>query len=71
MLNAHTWKAELRAVPRVIRKTATNIALEAAPGRGIFTDVRKIHDIDKINSKHLYMWQIAQEDANYFQTLRD
>jgi len=52
MLNAHTWKAELRAVPLGIRKTATSTPLEAALGRGIFTDVGKMNDIDKINSKY-------------------
>jgi len=57
MLNAHIWKAELRTVPLGIQKTATSTPPEAALGLGIFTDVRKIHDIDKINSKHLYMWQ--------------
>jgi len=44
MLNAHTWKAELRTVPLGIQKTATSTPLEGALGLGIFTDVRKIHD---------------------------
>jgi hypothetical protein len=44
MLNAHIWKAELRTVPLDIRNPATSTPPEGALGRGIFTDVGKIHD---------------------------
>ena len=44
MLNAHTWNTELRTVPLGIQKTATSTPREGALGRGIFTDVGKIHD---------------------------